>query len=413
MGSSLTAGESFSVSHDIVIAGELAFHNGETVTIESIVPNPQRPEYQYVVTSKVLGQRYQLRAADFIMIGQTVEAAPVKAICGSCGSTFNEPFKFCPSCGTPYMQPREATPTAQPVQASPTLNTEGFPIRPATPKLQAAAPGGLAPHKQIGKPIPPVPIQLKSKKPLAIGIAVLIVIIIIIIGVAASKNSNSGSGTPAATTQEETTTTETSSTKTVDDYISIDNVHEGQELTVGPSLISGTSKDQSCTITCNGQQVGVIPANGNFCPTVNINEGANVITFNVTDKEGKTYEKKVTVTGILSPDTYKAVSPPLPSYAELNKNANAFTGRRCKCYGQVMQAMVEGDTTVLRVNVTDKGYGFWDDTVYVTLKGTTPAVDKSMVWIYGTISGSKTYESTAGWNITIPSIDAKYVDVAG
>lgn len=413
MGSSLTAGQSFSISHDVVIAGKLAFQSGETVTIESVIPNPQRPDYKYVVTSKALGQRYQLREADFILIGEISEVAPAQIACKSCGKTFIEPFEFCPGCGTPYKQQQAAGPAARPAQAPPTLNTEGFPIRPTTPQPQATAPVGLAPPRQIGMPAPLSPTRSRSKKPLVIGVAVLVVIVIIIIGVAASKNQNSGSGTPAATTQEETTTTETTSTKTVDDYISIDNVHEGQELTVGPSLISGTSKDQSCTITCNGQQVGVIPANGNFCPTVNINEGANVITFNVTDKAGKSYEKKVTVTGILSPDAYKAVSPPLPSYAELNKNANAFKGTRCKCYGQVAQAMVEGDTTVLRVNVSDKGYGIWDDTVYVTFKGSTPAVDNSMVWVYGTISGSETYESTAGWNITIPSIEAKYVDVAG
>jgi hypothetical protein len=411
MGSSLTARESFSISHDIVVAGKVVFRQGETVIIESIIPNPQRPDYQYVVTSVAVGQRYQLRAEDFILIGQTAEAAPAQAACASCGSSFNEPFKFCPRCGA-LSQEKAAALSVPAASPKPTLNTEGFPTRAAMPASQKTAPGGATPNRQIGRPVPPAASQKTSRKGLGIGIAV-VVVIIIIIGVAASRSSKSNNATPATTAQEATTTTETSSTRTVDDFISIDNVHDGQELTVGPSLISGTSKDQSCTIMCNGQQVGVVPANGNFCPTVNINEGENVITFNVTDKEGKSYEKKVTLTGVLSADTYKAVSPPLPAYAELKKNADGYTGRRCKCYGQVAQAMVDGDTTTLRVNVTNEGYGIWDDTVYVTFKGSTPAVENSMVWVYGTISGSKTYESQAGWNITIPGIDAKFVDVSG
>jgi len=49
----------------------------------------------------------------------------------------------------------------------------------------------------------------------------------------------------------------------------------------------------------------------------------------------------------------------------------------------------------------------------VTLNGTTSAVENSIIVVYGTIQGSYTYESTANWNITVPSIEAKYVDVVG
>ena len=55
--------------------------------------------------------------------------------------------------------------------------------------------------------------------------------------------------------------------------------------------------------------------------------------------------------------------------------------------------------------------GIWLDTIYATLAGTTPAVTDSIVAIYGTIAGSYTYTSTANYKITLPRIDAKYVDV--
>lgn len=59
------------VNGDVFVGGALAFGRGEPVTVEAVEPNPQRPEYRYVVTSARLSRRFQLRDADLV--------APVQA----------------------------------------------------------------------------------------------------------------------------------------------------------------------------------------------------------------------------------------------------------------------------------------------------------------------------------------------
>ena len=52
------------VIEDIKIGNELAFSKDEQVQIEAINPDPNRPEYQYVVLSKSLGKRFRLSNRD-------------------------------------------------------------------------------------------------------------------------------------------------------------------------------------------------------------------------------------------------------------------------------------------------------------------------------------------------------------
>lgn len=52
------------VTHDIYIDGVLAFVKGEQVVVEDIVPNSDRPKYQYVVLSEKLQKKFQLSDDD-------------------------------------------------------------------------------------------------------------------------------------------------------------------------------------------------------------------------------------------------------------------------------------------------------------------------------------------------------------
>jgi ferredoxin len=52
------------ISHDIVINGQIAFKQGEAIEIEAMSPDPNRPDYKYVVTSKSLGQKFRLSDGD-------------------------------------------------------------------------------------------------------------------------------------------------------------------------------------------------------------------------------------------------------------------------------------------------------------------------------------------------------------
>jgi hypothetical protein len=64
MSEDIQADREYTVARDITIGGKLAFEEGETVTVEKVDPNPSRPDFKYVVQSRLLGRRYQLAARD-------------------------------------------------------------------------------------------------------------------------------------------------------------------------------------------------------------------------------------------------------------------------------------------------------------------------------------------------------------
>ncbi len=107
-----------------------------------------------------------------------------------------------------------------------------------------------------------------------------------------------------------------------------------------------------------------------------------------------------------SESDYKASCESL-SFKELNKNPEAYIGKRVKLSGTVVQIMESYGYTDIRMDVNDN----FGDTVYVTYDGSTSALEDSSITIYGEVAGSYTYESQAGWMITLPQIDAMYITV--
>lgn len=62
----IESGDRCAVKRDVLIEGQIAFRKGELVLVESISPNPQRPEYKYIVSSNTLQKRFQLSDADLL-----------------------------------------------------------------------------------------------------------------------------------------------------------------------------------------------------------------------------------------------------------------------------------------------------------------------------------------------------------
>lgn len=86
--------------------------------------------------------------------------------------------------------------------------------------------------------------------------------------------------------------------------------------------------------------------------------------------------------------------------------------------GQVVQVMDDGSSNncVYRINVTAGEYGTWEDTVYVTYKlpeGSPRILEDDIVNFYGVCKGVYTYTAVLGNDITIPYVDAKYIDIIG
>ncbi len=192
------------------------------------------------------------------------------------------------------------------------------------------------------------------------------------------------------------------------DFITIENLPLGRTLTTGPNEFGGTAKE-ACQIMFNANPVP-LDEDMRFSVVAEIAEGPNALAFEV-EVDGKKDTYSISITGELPPDQYKASCPAGPPYPNLNKNPEAFAGTRCRYRGKAVQVMESGGKTDIRMDITPRGYGWWKDTIYVVYDGTTPAVEDSILVVYGEITGSHTYTSVAGFTITLPQIKAKYIDV--
>lgn len=133
------------------------------------------------------------------------------------------------------------------------------------------------------------------------------------------------------------------------------------------------------------------------------------------------YSNGTTAAPPLSPAEYKARCQ-TKSYEELARNPDNHKGEYVKFYGQVLQVQnqtllgVDLNSVVLRVATKDSGYGNWyDDVVYVTYTkkaGESNILEDDFVTLYGIYDGTTTYETIMGGQVTIPSVDAEYIDIA-
>lgn len=192
------------------------------------------------------------------------------------------------------------------------------------------------------------------------------------------------------------------------DFISFDNVSEGQTLTTGKNDIIGNAKED-CSISFNGVPLQ-IGEDKKFSVIVDIAEGSNTLDFEV-ELGGEQDTKTISVNGELPADQYKASCPPGPPYPNINKNPDSYAGTRCQYKGEAIQVMESSGKTDIRMDITPMSYGYWKDTIYVNYNGTTPTVEGNIIIVYGEVKGSYTYTSVAGYEITLPLIEAKYIDV--
>lgn len=115
-------------------------------------------------------------------------------------------------------------------------------------------------------------------------------------------------------------------------------------------------------------------------------------------------------TAKLTNDEIKKKSYPI-DYQQLLKNPEKYKGEWHYFKGKILQIMESGSgsfaTTEIRLGVTNKGYGIYDDVVYITYKGETSFVVDNMIHAWGKTTGSYCYTSQAGWEICVPGLDGE------
>lgn len=99
-------------------------------------------------------------------------------------------------------------------------------------------------------------------------------------------------------------------------------------------------------------------------------------------------------------------------YKQLSKDPDSFQGKISTFKGQILQIQQSGNEGILRLSVTNEGYGIWslNDVIYVTYHQPTQAVQDDVVTIMGKLTGSQTYTSQANYQITVPSMDVCSVE---
>lgn len=133
------------------------------------------------------------------------------------------------------------------------------------------------------------------------------------------------------------------------------------------------------------------------------------IKINYMDKQCTLKVKCTTITEEQYKEQCKSIS-----YDSLARDPDKYEYDMVKFTGRIIQVMDSESYVELRINVTNDGYGYYDDTVYVTYMyedGDTKFLEDDIVTFYGTYFGLYTYESVLGASITIPEVFARYIDI--
>lgn len=106
------------------------------------------------------------------------------------------------------------------------------------------------------------------------------------------------------------------------------------------------------------------------------------------------------------------------NYEDIARNPEVHEGANAVYTGEVIQVLEEGNDYNLRVNITyeDYGYGvgYYKDTIFVVYtrnENDSRILEGDIVTIYGKNAGLLTYESTMGNMVTLPKVNAKYIDL--
>ena len=103
------------------------------------------------------------------------------------------------------------------------------------------------------------------------------------------------------------------------------------------------------------------------------------------------------------------------SYDEISRNPDNYKGKPAVFRGKVAQVVESSYSSSidLRVDVTEGSYGWWDDTIYVSYtlpEGSSRILEDDIITIYGTLDGLYSYTAVLGNTITLPKLDAKYIE---
>jgi hypothetical protein len=93
------------------------------------------------------------------------------------------------------------------------------------------------------------------------------------------------------------------------------------------------------------------------------------------------------------------------TYEHLKKNADNYNGEPWAFTGTVMQIQESGAQTFALVSLDAWG----NNLMAVRANFTTDFVEKNQVYVVGYLAGNYSYTSVAGWNMTVPLMEARAI----
>lgn len=263
-----------------------------------------------------------------------------------------------------------------------------------------------------------------------IGVFALLMVIGMIAG---DPNSQSKSDSAAAEAGNDTQTVDaTASTTPTPEPTPIPRVslhvsRPSDATTVHAPTVRVTGRvTRGATVKVRGHEVAV--TRGRFARTVALKRGPNAIKVEARKGAMRTARQSVRVTRKLSAAerariaakkaaaraaaiaNYKGSATTIP-YNQLNKNADRFKGKRVKYTGQILQIQEEtGLGGFMLLSVTDLGYGIYDDNIWVDYDHSIRSAEDDIVTVYGTVTGSKSYDTQIGGETYVPRVHARYIE---
>jgi hypothetical protein len=96
-------------------------------------------------------------------------------------------------------------------------------------------------------------------------------------------------------------------------------------------------------------------------------------------------------------------------YNQLIKDPDSHTGTNVRYYGEILQIQESEGYGMMLLYVTDAGYDIWSDQIWVNYEGRVRGAEGDKLTVYGTVVGSKSYETQIGGETYVPEVDAKYI----
>lgn len=93
------------------------------------------------------------------------------------------------------------------------------------------------------------------------------------------------------------------------------------------------------------------------------------------------------------------------TYEHLKKNAEKYDGEPWTFTGKILQIQENGEQTFALISLD----GWGNKTIAVKADFTTEFIEKNTVFVVGYLAGNYSYESVAGWNITVPLLQARAI----